>query len=130
MIKVKRVYEPASAEDGWRVLVDRVWPRGLTRQRVAADAWLKELAPSSELRKWFGHDRAKWKQFKARYRKELRAHAEALRSLSAKSRGGRVTLLYGAKDEERNQAVALKEFLDGAAREKPRPQSRVRARRA
>jgi uncharacterized protein YeaO (DUF488 family) len=111
MVKVKRVYEPPSKEDGLRVLVDRLWPRGLTKQRAAVDVWLKDLGPSTELRKWFAHDRAKWKAFQARYRKELRDKTDALRLLKEKSQRRIVTLLYGARDEKHNEAMVLKSVL-------------------
>ena len=113
MIKVKRVYEPPSEADGFRVLVDRLWPRGLTKERAAVDLWLKDIAPSTELRKWFGHDPAKWKQFQVRYRKELGEKKDALSLLKKKAKEHTVTLVYGARDEERNEAVVLKRILEG-----------------
>ncbi len=116
MIKLKRVYENPSAEDGLRVLVDRLWPRGLTKERAAVDLWIKDVAPSTELRKWFGHDPAKWKQFQLRYRKELDEKKEALKDLKQKSKGHTVTLVYGARDEEHNEALVLKEILAGHKR--------------
>jgi uncharacterized protein YeaO (DUF488 family) len=112
MIKLKRVYESPSFEDGLRVLVDRLWPRGLTKERAAVDLWLKDVAPSTELRKWFGHDPAKWKQFQARYRKELREKKDALALLKQKNEEQTVTLVYGARDKEHNEAVVLKSILD------------------
>lgn len=112
MIKLKRVYEKPSATDGQRVLTERLWPRGLTKARAAVDLWLKDLAPSTELRKWFGHDPAKWKQFQRRYWKELQDHPEAIDLLRQKARQGPVTLVYAARDEQHNAAVALKEFLE------------------
>ena len=111
MIKLKRVYERPSPEDGLRVLVDRLWPRGLTKERAAVDEWAKDVAPSTELRKWFGHDPAKWKQFQIRYRKELRGK-DALQSLKQKCEKQTVTLLYGARDEEHNEALVLKKVLE------------------
>ena len=111
MIQVKRVYERRSRTDGLRVLVDRLWPRGLTKERAAISVWLKDLAPSTELRKWFGHDPAKWKQFQSRYRKELREKRDDLKSLRQKSKERTVTLLYGARDEEHNEAIVLKKVL-------------------
>ena len=111
MIKLKRVYENPSAEDGLRVLVDRLWPRGLTKERAAVDLWMKDEAPSTELRKWFGHDPAKWKQFQLRYRKELQEKKEFLQELKRKSKGHTVTLVYGARDEEHNEALILREIL-------------------
>lgn len=113
MIHVKRVYERPSRGDGLRILVDRLWPRGLTKERAGVDLWLKDLAPSTELRKWFGHDPAKWKQFQARYRKELSANekADAFDVLKQKSKGHTVTLVYGARDEAHNEAIVLKRVL-------------------
>ena len=113
MIQVKRVYERHSRTDGLRVLVDRLWPRGLSKERAAISVWLKDLAPSTELRIWFGHDPAKWKQFQARYRKELREKRESLKLLRQKSNERTVTLLYGARDEEHNEAIVLKKVLEG-----------------
>ena len=112
MIKLKRVYESPSQHDGLRVLVDRLWPRGLTKERAAVDLWLKELAPSTELRKWFDHDPAKWKQFQARYQRELHEQKDALVKLKEKSEEQTVTLLYGARDEKHNEAVVLKRVIE------------------
>ena len=111
--QLKRVYEEPSRKDGLRVLVDRLWPRGLTKERAAVNLWLKDVAPSTELRKWFGHDPAKWQQFQARYRKELREKKDALELLRQKSEEQAVTLLYGARDEEHNEARVLKSVLEG-----------------
>ena len=113
MIQLKRVYEEPCREDGLRILVDRLWPRGLTKARAAVDLWLKDVAPSTELRKWFGHDPAKWKQFQVRYRKELREKKDALELLKQKSKERTVTLVYGARDEEHNEALVLQKILDG-----------------
>jgi uncharacterized protein YeaO (DUF488 family) len=113
MVKVKRVYEPPSRTDGLRVLVDRLWPRGLTKERAAVDLWLKDLAPSTELRKWFAHDPTKWKQFEARYRTELREKKDAIKLLKEKSKERTLTLLFGARDEEHNEALVLKQILEG-----------------
>lgn len=113
MIKLKRVYENPSPGDGLRVLVDRLWPRGLTKERAAVDWWAKDVAPSTELRKWFGHDPAKWKQFQIRYRKELQEKKNVLRDLKQKSKGQTLTLVYGARDEEHNEALVLKKILAG-----------------
>lgn len=110
-IQVKRVYEAPSPDDGMRVLVDRLWPRGLSKEKAAVDLWLKELAPSTELRKWFGHAPEKWEEFQQRYRQELVQQPEALQRLSELAAGGPVTLLFGAKEERFNDAVALKAFL-------------------
>lgn len=111
-IGVKRAYEAPAAKDGYRVLVDRLWPRGLAKEGAKLDAWLKEIAPSTELRKWFGHDPEKWPEFKRRYFEELDGRDQALQELLAKVRAGHVTLLYGARDERHNQAVALREYLE------------------
>ena len=113
MIQVKRVYERRSRSDGLRILVDRLWPRRLSKERAAISVWLKDLAPSTELRMWFGHDPAKWKQFQARYRKELREKTKSLKLLRQKSKEHTVTLLYGARDEEHNEAIVLKKVLEG-----------------
>lgn len=113
-LRVRRVYDPPAASDGCRVLVDRLWPRGLTRDAAQVDHWLRELAPSNELRKWFGHDPARWDEFQARYRAELQRGeaAAALRTLGEQIRAHPVaTLLYAAHDEARNNAVVLSELL-------------------
>ena len=111
MIKMKRVYESPSSQDGLRVLVDRLWPRGLTKERAAVDLWLKDVAPSTELRKWFDHDPVKWKEFQVRYRNELREKKDALDLLKQKCGEQTVTLVYGARDEEHNEALVLKKIL-------------------
>jgi uncharacterized protein YeaO (DUF488 family) len=113
MIRLKRVYEPPSRTDGARILVDRLWPRGLTKERAAVTLWLKDVAPSTELRKWFGHDPARWKQFQARYRKELREKKDALELLKRKGNAHTVTLVYAARDEQHNEALVLKRVLEG-----------------
>jgi uncharacterized protein YeaO (DUF488 family) len=113
MIKLKRVYESPSPKDGLRVLVERLWPRGLTKERAAVDLWLKDVAPSPELRKWFGHDPARWEQFQERYRQELREKQDAVQLLRQKGKEGTVTLVYAARDEDHNGALALKRFLQG-----------------
>jgi uncharacterized protein YeaO (DUF488 family) len=113
MIKLKRAYEEPSRDDGLRILVERLWPRGLTKDRAALDLWLREVAPSPELRKWFGHDPARWEQFQKRYWKELEQKEEAVRLLKQEGKQGAITLVYAAQDEEHNSALALKRFLDG-----------------
>lgn len=113
MIHLKRVYEEPSKEDGVRILVERLWPRGLTKERAAVDLWLKDVAPSPELRKWFGHDPDRWEQFQERYRRELREKQDAVRLLKQKAKEGAVTLVYAARDEEHNGALVLKRVLDG-----------------
>jgi uncharacterized protein YeaO (DUF488 family) len=110
-LRIKRVYVAPSEDDGKRILVDRLWPRGLTREKAKVDLWLKEMAPSNELRKWFGHDPAKWPAFKLRYTEELKALADPLAALQREVKHGVVTLLYGARDEEHNEAVVLLELL-------------------
>lgn len=110
-LQLKRVYEKPAKTDGTRVLVDRLWPRGLTKQRAAVDLWLKEIAPSTELRKWFGHDPEKWKEFRSRYRAELKSHPDEVRLITSKAREETVTLLYGARDQEHNEAIVLQQFL-------------------
>lgn len=113
-LRLKRVYEDAQPDDGLRILVDGLWPRGLKRDEARVDHWLKEVAPSAELRRWFGHDPARWDEFRRRYAAELRAKPEALDELRARLRGrGVATLLFAARDAERNNAVALKEILEG-----------------
>jgi uncharacterized protein YeaO (DUF488 family) len=119
-IRVKRAYRAARRSDGARVLVDRLWPRGLSKERFRFDHWAKEVAPSTELRHWFAHDPARWAEFRTRYADELDARPEEVKALLALAREGPVTLLYAAKDEELNNAVALKEYLERhAMREKP-----------
>jgi len=113
MIKLKRVYDPYADSDGKRILVDRLWPRGIKKEDARIDHWLKDIAPSDELRKWFSHDPAKWEEFKKRYRKELESRQEVIEDLRKESRRGTVTLLFAAKDTERNNAVVLKEILEG-----------------
>ena len=110
-IKIKRVYEQRVKEDGFRILVDRLWPRGLTKEKAAVDLWLKDIAPTTELRKWFGHDPAKWKEFQKKYRKELEENKEAVLLLKDHIGSENVTLLYAAKDEEHNEALIIKGFI-------------------
>jgi len=111
-IELKRAYDPPARGAGRRVLVDRVWPRGIARQQLAIDAWLKDLAPSTELRIWFANDASRWQEFRQRYFDELAARPETIRELLAEARAGRVTLVFAAKDRERNNAVALKAYLE------------------
>ena len=119
MIRTKRAYAPSADGDGLRVLVDRLWPRGVSRQELALDDWKKELAPSDDLRRWFGHDPDKWGGFRRRYRAELQAEDKtaAMRELAHAADGGAVTLVYAAKDEEHNNAAALKDFLENMAQD-------------
>ena len=111
-LRVKRVYEEAEAGDGLRVLVDRLWPRGLAKTKAGIDLWLRELSPSTELRKWYGHDPARWEEFKARYFGELDRHGRAIAELVDPARTGTVTLLYGSRERRLNNAVALKEYIE------------------
>jgi uncharacterized protein YeaO (DUF488 family) len=110
-VLVRRAYEPPTPQDGRRVLVDRLWPRGLTKAKVAIDAWAKDVAPSTELRRWFGHDPARWEEFTRRYRQELASRPEALQPLLDAAAEGPLTLVYAARDEEHNEAVVLREIL-------------------
>jgi uncharacterized protein YeaO (DUF488 family) len=112
-VKIKRVYERPDKEDGMRILVERLWPRGLTKAKASIDLWLKDIAPSTELRKWFGHDPAKWTEFKTRYRNELTENEEQVALLKRELEKGVVTLVYGAKDEAHNGAIVLEEYLRG-----------------
>lgn len=112
MVKLKRIYDPPSADDGRRILVDRLWPRGVSKDDARTDEWLKEIAPSAELRKWFGHDPDRWEEFRKRYRDELKGHEELLERLRSEAKKGTVTLLFAAKDAEQNNAVVLKEMFD------------------
>jgi uncharacterized protein YeaO (DUF488 family) len=117
-IATKRAYDPPAPEDGRRVLVDRLWPRGLAKAGADIDQWAKDIAPSDGLRRWFGHDPAKWAEFRRRYAAELKRHPELLAKLARGARRGRVTLLYAAKDPDYNNAAALAEYLRVAARAK------------
>ncbi len=110
-VRLKRAYEPASKEDGYRVLVERLWPRGVTRERGRLDEWAKEIAPSSELRRWYGHEPARFEEFRHRYLDELAGHEPELEELRRRAEPGPLTLVYAAHDEERNSAVVLAEVL-------------------
>ena len=112
MITVKRAYDPASASDGRRFLVERLWPRGVQKARLRSEAWLKDVAPSTELRKWFRHDPVKWEEFRRRYFRELDSKPEAWRPIVSVARRRRVTLVYSARDTEHNDAVVLAELLE------------------
>jgi len=111
-IRIKRVYKEPNAEDGTRILVDRLWPRGLTKEKARVDLWLKDVAPSTNLRKWFGHDPAKWTEFQARYREELKSDNEQISLLRKEAAKGTVTLVYGARDQQHNEAVVLQKLLN------------------
>ena len=110
-VRLKRAYEPAARSDGYRVLIDRLWPRGVSKEQARLDEWANELAPSSELRRWFGHDPARFEAFRRRYRDELVAQEPKLRELRRRAREGTLTLVYGARDSEHNDAVVLGELL-------------------
>jgi uncharacterized protein YeaO (DUF488 family) len=119
MIALKRAYEAAAAGDGRRILVERLWPRGVKKTDLPLDGWMKEVAPSTELRQWFSHDPAKWVEFQKRYLAELRAHAAAVQPLlDAAARRGKLTLIYSSHDEEHNNAVVLKRFLEDRLKKK------------
>ena len=111
-LKIKRVYNPFAKSDGYRILVDRVWPRGIIKAEANIDLWLKEIAPSTQLRQWFNHDPEKWSEFKKRYFKELSNQKELIATLLEKTHKHKITILFGAKDEKYNNAVALKEYLE------------------
>lgn len=110
-IQLKRAYEPPAPDDGARILIDRLWPRGVKKEDAAIDEWIKEIAPSTELRKWFGHDPERWREFRRRYQSELRQHPDGIERLRALARRGPITLVYAAHDEAHNDAVVLKELL-------------------
>jgi uncharacterized protein YeaO (DUF488 family) len=126
VIKVKRIYEPPQSSDGFRILVDRVWPRGVSKERAKIAVWLKEIGPSTELRKWFGHDPKRWAEFRKRYRQELRVKSELIAHIKRLEKEHRmVTLVFSARDEEHNQAVVLRDFLERRARKsEPRPEEK------
>jgi uncharacterized protein YeaO (DUF488 family) len=110
--RLKRIYEKPSRDDGFRVLVERLWPRGMKKEDARIDLWLKDVAPSPELRRWYAHDVAKWPEFRRRYSAELEANPEPVSLLRERAKKGNVTLLFAARDEEHNSAVVLKEFLE------------------
>lgn len=114
MLRIQRIYVRAQKANGYRILVDRLWPRGVSRQSAHIDLWLKEIGPSNTLRKWFGHDPARWPEFQRRYRKELRAKPDLIRQIQQlEKEHGMVTLVFSARDEDHNQAVALRALLQG-----------------
>ena len=112
-VKLKRAYEPVSADDGTRILIDRLWPRGVKRADAAIDQWFKDVAPSTSLRKWFGHDPERWAEFRRRYAAEVHQHPEQLTTLRTLARQGPITLVFSARDELHNDAVALRDLLLG-----------------
>ena len=111
-IRVKRIYDPPSPQDGFRILVDRLWPRGLSKEKAKVDLWLREISPSNQLRKWYGHDPQKWDEFKKRYAREIEGKGEDLDLLVKKAKEGTVTFLFSSKEEKLNNAQALKEFVE------------------
>jgi len=111
-IRIKRIYDPPSPQDGFRILVDRLWPRGLSKEKAKVDLWLREIAPSNDLRKWYGHDAAKWAEFKKKYLEEIEEKKEEFDLLRKKAREGTVTFLFSSKEEKLNNAAALKEFVE------------------
>jgi uncharacterized protein YeaO (DUF488 family) len=125
MIRIKRTYEPRARGDGRRILVERLWPRGIKKEALQAQAWMKAVAPSTQLRKWFGHRPERWQEFRRRYTKELRANSDAWSPILDASQRGTVTLLYSAHDVDHNGAVVLREYLTDRSRA-----SRVKAKRA
>ena len=130
MIRLKRAYEAAGADDGKRVLVERLWPRGVRKASLRLDAWSREAAPSDDLRRWFGHDPAKWSEFQRRYAAELRNHESAWKPLLEAARRSRVTFVYSARDPTHNNAVALKRFLEARLKKRAGPGRRPSPRRA
>jgi uncharacterized protein YeaO (DUF488 family) len=114
-ITLKRVYAEPSESDGTRILVDRLWPRGLTKEKAKVDVWLKDIAPTTELRKWFNHEPSKWPEFKKRYWDEISNNTDALSTFKKHLADGKVTIVYGAKDEKHNEAVVIKQYFDKKA---------------
>ncbi len=119
MIKLKRVYDPAASGDGSRILVERLWPRGIKKESLAIDSWLRDVAPSTDLRRWFSHDPEKWEEFRRRYCAELDRNSDAWKPIMKEARHRTVTLLYSSHDQEHNNAVALKQYLEEKLRERP-----------
>lgn len=111
-LRVKRIYEPPDSADGYRVLVDRIWPRGVSKQQANLDDWLRDIAPSSELRRWFNHRPDRWNEFQRRYRRQLARKQEMVEDLRARAKAGTVTLLYSARNTSHNQAIALKAYIE------------------
>lgn len=112
-IKLKRAYDPPAADDGTRILVDRLWPRGISKEKAALDHWMKDIAPSTELRQWFAHDPERWEEFRRRYAAELRQHSDLVTELRSLARHGQITLVHAAHDEAHNDAVVLRDVLLG-----------------
>ncbi len=130
MILLKRAYDAVSRADGTSFLVERLWPRGVTKAKLHVDAWLKDVAPSTGLRKWFSHDAEKWEEFRKRYRRELDSHPEAWQPLASAARRGRVTLVYSSHDTEHNNAVALRDYLEARLHRPARVVAAERTRRS
>lgn len=128
MVRTKRVYEPPAKEDGKRFLVDRLWPRGVKKELLQLENWLKEVAPSNSLRRWFSHDPEKWSEFQRRYRAELASRPETWKPLLEAARTGNVTLLFSARDLVHNNAIVLKDWLDGRVRSSPAVSTRSNSR--
>ena len=118
MIKIKRAYDEVSPDDGERILVDRLWPRGIKKDEARIDTWIKEIAPSDELRKWFAHDPAKWQEFRKKYREELKEQSNLIELLKNKATRGNITLIFSARDTEHNNAVVLSELISKRERRK------------
>ena len=116
MIRLKRAYEPASPQDGKRILVERLWPRGIRKEDLELDEWTKEVAPSTELRRWFAHDPAKWDEFRRRYFEELKQNPEVWKPLLSSAKRGTITLVFSSHDQRHNNAAALKQFVEGKLR--------------
>ncbi len=127
MIKTKRIYDPASPQDGRRILIDRLWPRGIKKEEAKIDEWLRDIAPSTELRKWFSHDPEKWQEFRRRYKRELMNKSELVQSVKATAKKGTITLLFAAKDTEHVNAAVLKEVLESSPAKEPK--SKVKQRK-
>jgi len=118
-VQLKRAYEPPDKKDGTRILVDRLWPRGVSKEEASLDEWIKEIAPSADLRTWFGHEPRRWAEFRKRYRAELAEHSEMLKDLRRRAREGPITLVYSARDEVHNDAVVLRNVILGRADKDP-----------
>ena len=125
MIKLKRVYESGASDDGARFLVERLWPRGIKKSALPIDAWLKDVAPTTKLRQWFAHDPHKWSDFRERYFRELGANPQAVEPIITAAKRGNVTLLYSSHDTEHNNAVALKDYIDGRSKKRPASHKRT-----
>jgi uncharacterized protein YeaO (DUF488 family) len=128
-VRLKRAYEPAARGDGTRILIDRLWPRGVTKKAAAIDEWMKDISPSTALRQWFGHEPSRWQEFRRRYVREVRDNPDQLRRLRALAKQGPVTLVFSARDELHNDAVVLREIVSGKRnRSKPTPKAKPRCK--